>query len=728
MKRLLIVAILLGGLASSALAADAAPAPRIGVVLGGGGARGFAHLGVLQELDRLGIPISCIAGTSAGALIGGIYASGQPLDRLEETFAHTDWDQLTSGKPRREDVPFSRKREDVRNYLDLSVGIEDGKLKLPRGALNSQPVDLYIRYLTQGIPAGDFDRLPIPFRAVATDLANGDAVVFDKGDLATALRASMAVPGVFDAVEVDGRLLVDGLLARNLPVSDIKGRCADVVIAVDVGEPLKKTEDIRSWFDVLTQSLNFGVSRNVAEQKKLLGPDDILITPALGDTPVTAFADSPRIVEAGRAAVRAQAAQLARYAADPAAYQLWRASLPQTTPGRIESVKVDAPAGRSRRLLEDKLAVPAGGQSQSAFLANLQDVFAEGDYDRLAYRVEGDNGERAVVTPKPRATGPDLLRFGVSMEGASNGDATFAVLASHRRTWVNEAGATWFNETRIGESLYFGSELYQPLSPTSPFFLAGGLRVSKDAFSLYTPEHDRRADLSLRDSRVSLASGVALGRYGEWRLGFFRGQVDTGLRVGDPGEFPSASYRLGGVETRLTIDQVDNPRWPRNGYAVRVDVQRALPDWSAKDYEQLVSYDTGFDYVHTTGADLTWRLTGKARGSTQEGANIASLGGFLNLSGYQNDELLGQRAALARLMGYWRVASLPSALGTGVYVGASAEVGRIWNGLWDGKDSEWLPAASAFVGADTLFGPLFLGVGNGRGGRWTAYFYLGADY
>ena len=227
---------------------------------------------------------------------------------------------------------------------------------------------------------------------------------------------------------------------------------------------------------------------------------------------------------------------------------------------------------------------------------------------------------------------------------------------------------------------------------------------------------------------MSLASGGALGRYGEWRLGLFKGQVDTGLRVGDPGEFPSASYRLGGVETRLTIDQVDNPRWPRNGYAVRVDVQRALPDWSAKDYEQLVSYDTGFDYVHTTGADLTWRLTGKARGSTQEGANIASLGGFLNLSGYQNDELLGQRAALARLMGYWRVASPPSALGTGIYVGASAEVGRVWNGLWDGKDSEWLPAASAFVGADALFGLLFLGAGNGRGGRWTAYFYLGADY
>ncbi|MGL6071878.1 patatin-like phospholipase family protein [Craterilacuibacter sp.] len=704
-------------------------APRIGVVLGGGGARGFAHLGVLQELEKLHIPISCIAGTSAGSLIGGIYASGVPLSQLEQTFARTDWDLLTSGKPPRADVPYIRKREDTRNYLDLTVGLADGKLRLPRGAINSQSIDLYIRYLTRDATVGSFDDLPIPFRALATDLESGDAVVFDKGDLSTALRASMAVPGVFDAVNVGGRILVDGMLARNLPISDIKGRCADVVIAIDVGEPLKKSSEIESWLDVLGQSINLGVNRNVREQLALLGPDDVLLRPKLGNTSATAFSDSMKIAETGRQAVLDQAESLSRFSLPAPAYQAWRNSLKSGTTPKISSIEVQDTNTVNQQALQQKLAIPEQGTSQKVFLEKLQTVFAEGDYDNLSYTLRRtEKGNIAAVTPLERNSGPNTLRFGLSLEGASEGDATFALLASQRRTWMNSAGGTWFNEARIGENLYFGSEFYQPLAATSPFFIAVHGFIKDDKYSFYTADHQRLADFSVSERQIGVAGGVTLGKYGEWRTGLFRGNLKTGVKVGAPELLPDADYSVGGIESTLTIDQFDNPRWPRKGYALRLNAQRAIDAWTDSEFSQLTTFDSNFDYVTTTPQDLTLRFTGKFSGATGDDSYIAPLGGFLNLSGYQNDELLGQRAALARVMAYWRAASLPSALGTGIYLGGSLEAGRIWGDMWNVKNSRWLPAGSVFVGADSLIGPLFIGAGYGKGGRLIGYFYLGADY
>ncbi|MCP9758235.1 hypothetical protein EGI20_02755 [Aquitalea sp. S1-19] len=726
--RILLTSIFFAIAAHPALANLSTP-PRIGVVLGGGGARGFAHLGALQELEKLKIPISCIAGTSAGSLIGGIYASGVPLSQLAETFARTDWDLLTSGKPPRADVPYIRKREDTRNYLDLTLGVADGKLRLPRGAINSQSIDLYIRYLTRDAAPGSFDELPIPFRALATDLETGDAVVFDKGDLSTALRASMAVPGVFDAVNVDGRVLVDGMLARNLPVSDIKGRCADVVIAIDVGEPLKKSKDIESWLDVLSQSINLGVNRNVREQLALLGPDDVLLRPKLGNTSATAFSDSMAIAETGRQAVREHAALLSRFSRSDQDYQVWRASLKRKAAPHINEVQLKETSTVNRQALQEKLAIPAGEVSQKDFLDRLQSVFAEGDYDSLSYTLQHVDGRNvAAVMPVERNSGPNTLRFGLSLEGASDGDATFALLASQRRVWMNAAGGTWFNEARVGENLYFGSEFYQPLTATSPFFVSARAFVRDDIYSLYDGSHKRLADFNLRERQIGLAGGLALGKYGEWRLGLFRGDLDSGVKVGDPALLSDTRYHIGGIESSLTIDQFDNPRWPRKGYAMQLKVQKAIEAWTDPAFDQLTTFDGSFDYVTTTAQDLTLRLTGKFNGGTDEGRYIAPLGGFLNLSGYQKDELLGQRAALARVMGYWRVASLPSALGTGVYLGGSLEAGRVWGGLWQEKRSSWLPAGSVFIGADSLIGPLFVGAGYGEGGRLIGYFYLGADY
>jgi len=307
----------------SAHSEELAPDEGVGVVLGGGGARGFAHLGVLRELQRLHVPIRCIAGTSAGALIGGVYANGMDLDQMAENFKNANWDQMLSGRLPRSDIPYDKKRDDYKNYLDVTFGLQDGQLRVPRSAINSQEIEMFIRKLTRDRQLDSFDQLPIPFRAVATDLANGEAVVFDKGPLAEALRASMAVPGLFDLVETHGRLLVDGGLARNLPIQDAR-QCARHLIVVDVGTPPLTKDQINSLFDVVAQTSNLMVSRNVKEQMALMERGDVLIRPDLNGYNSAAFGDNQAIIQRGTAAAIAQSKELSRFSVSPERYTAWR--------------------------------------------------------------------------------------------------------------------------------------------------------------------------------------------------------------------------------------------------------------------------------------------------------------------------------------------------------------------------------------------------------------------
>jgi NTE family protein len=709
-------------------------APRIGLVLGGGGARGFAHLGVLEELERLHVPIACIAGTSAGALIGGIYASGVPLDEIKRTFASTDWAQVMSGRTPRSSVPYERKRDDYKNYFDLTLGVGDGGLRVPRSAINSQEIDLLLHKLTRNRSLDSFDQLPIPFRAVATDLETGNAVVFDHGSLARALRASMAVPGVFDLVEYEGRLLVDGMLARNLPVQDIKGRCADRVIVVDVSSPLVKKEQIHSLFDVLQQTSNIATERNVREQLALLGPDDIVIRPALDDYGTADFDKHKTITQLGRDAVRPLAAKLAALALSPAQYASWHARLKPVEAPLVDAIQVADTRFVNHEALESKLQ-PNGQAAQplASVHEKLADVFADGDYDQIGYRLLQQNGKTVMtVQPLERAIGPNYLRFGLSLKGSAPGDTTFALLASHDRTWLNSAGAVWRNSLYLGEDKSFRSELFQPLGATSPVFVAPSLQWSDTMLPVFAAGHTHLADLGQRIFRLQFDGGVQLGRYGEFRLGMFsqheKVRYVTGdsiadrLRIGNPG------FLVAGVETRLVLDQFDNPRWPRHGYMFdgRFDSYQAGLGSDMVGRAVGAVGETAFTY-----GDTTVRLTGKYRANLSALDPLESpqmLGGFLNLSGYQQNELVGQKVALLRMMAYQRVASLPPALGSGLYLGGSLELGKLWQPSWGAAESGWLPGASLFLGGDTLLGPFFVGLGHAQGGVLAGYLFLGVDY
>lgn len=715
-------------------AEETAARPRIGLVLGGGGARGFAHLGVLEELEKRQIPIACISGTSAGALIGGAYASGMPLADLRKLLEATDWDALLAGSPARSSVPFDRKRNDYKNYFDLAMGVRDGKLITPRGAINSQQIDLFIHRMVRDIRVDSFDQLPIPFRAVSTDLLSGDAVVFDKGELALAMRASMAVPGIFDLVEDHNRLLVDGMLARNVPVQDIKGRCADQVIVVDVGEPMKKADEINTLFDVISQTTNIAVNRNVAEQLALLGPDDIVIRPDLSQFSAADFNKYAQISEQGSKAVAQVSTQLDALGVPDDAYQRWHARLAKPLEPTFDRVEVAGSSG----FVNEKPLVSAFGtddkqapMTQDEIHLRIDKAFSSGDFERIGYRVDSQDGRSvATIMPVEKAFGPNYLRFGLNLQGSRPGDSTFSLLGMYERVWLNSAGGTWRNEVQLGYNPHFRTELYQPLGVTDPLFVSASYLYDSSSYPVFAPQHRHLADMEVNTSRFELGGGVSLGSYGEVRLGAFamsmKGKVTTGVLPARLAPV-AGDYNLYGGYASLLLDQFDNPRWPRRGYYVSSRVQSALNDSNSLNFSTTSNVA---EYAQTFG-EVTFRVTGKYHGNlsnTNTSLSPQMLGGFLNLSGYEQNELIGERVALARVMAYWRVSTLPSALGSGVYAGASLEAGKVWGELWSGANTSWLPAGTLFVGADSLIGPLFIGAGTAKGGRLTGYLYLGVDY
>ncbi len=260
--------------------AAAGSRPVVGLVLSGGGARGGAHLGVLRALEELRVPVDVIAGTSIGAIIGGFYASGMSVDEIQQVIESIDWDAAFLGDTPRELISFRRKRDDDLFLVDQKPGLNDGQFEFPLGVVQGQVIDLILT--EQTLPVAhirDFDELPILFRAVATDITTGEAVVLSSGNLAAAIRASMSVPALLAPIDIDGQLLVDGGVAMNLPIEVARQMGADVVIAVDISAPMTPREQLTSVLAITGQLTNILMRRGVEEQLRSMGPDDLLIVP-----------------------------------------------------------------------------------------------------------------------------------------------------------------------------------------------------------------------------------------------------------------------------------------------------------------------------------------------------------------------------------------------------------------------------------------------------------------
>ena len=388
--------------------------PRIGLVLGGGGARGAAHIGVLKELERLQIPIDAIAGTSMGAIVGGLYATGVDAEELRQLVASLDWAAALSDEPDREDLSFRRKQDDREFPVNLELGVNGTDLVLPKGVIQGQKLDLLLRELTiRASHIRNFDDLPIPFRAIATDIVVGEMVVLDSGDLAQAIRASMSVPGVFAPAEIGGQLLVDGGAVGNLPVDIMKSMGVDIVIAVDVEFPLYGPDELDSVLTISEQMLTIMIRKETLRQIDLLSSDDILIRPDLGTYASANFADTAETIEPGSTAALQKSQQLSRYSLTDSRWTEYLASrrLLPATDEKLAFVRVVHDGKLSPQVLESRLTVKPGDAVNTAVLAkNANRLYGLQLYEHVGYRLLEEGGQTGVeYSATAKSWGPDIL-------------------------------------------------------------------------------------------------------------------------------------------------------------------------------------------------------------------------------------------------------------------------------------------------------------------------------
>jgi NTE family protein len=561
--------------------------PKIGLALSGGGARGVAHIGVLKALEELRVPIDYIAGTSMGAIVGGLYASGMSPEELERWFTEVDWRYLLSDAPPRASRSFGSKEREFRLNQNLEVGLSrEGQVQLPTGFIAGQKLMVNLRALTlPARQAGHFDRLPIPFRAIATDLETGEKVVLEKGELAEAMRASMAVPAVFTPYRVDGRLLVDGGLAANLPIDTVKAMGADVVIAVDLRMDLRKEAELGSALAVTNQIVDILINRETLAQIERLTPRDVYIRLELPGATSAGFATSAGNIPAGYAEAMSEVAELRALAIPESAFarRIAAQRVRAKAPVRISFFRVDSPSGPVRRSLRNELSF-APGERVEFWQLEKELLGLEGprNSEVVDFRVVEEEGEFGLVLEtRERARGPNFVNLGFDFAYDSAGQTDASVLLSLRMTELNRLGAEWETFLSIGEPTRVSSQWLQPLDRAGPFFVAAHLLYASETISALDAE-DHRLSLRRHTLGAGLDAGVRLGDVGEMRIGYFGGVSRISRELGLPEDVANTAAR-GEVRASLTFDTLDRTNFPTSGIFVSSEAAVSSQALGARD-------------------------------------------------------------------------------------------------------------------------------------------------
>ncbi len=710
--------------------APAEDRPKVGLALGGGGARGVAHIGVLKALEKLGIPVDYIAGTSMGAVVGGLYASGMSPDEIEEHFREADWRNLLSDSPPRASETFRSKQRDFELDQNIELGLSrSGELQLPEGLVAGRKLLVNLRELTfpvRGVQ--DFNKLPIPFRAIATNIETGEKVVLDHGDLAEAMRASMAVPGVFTPYRIDGRALVDGGLTSNLPIDTVQAMGADIVIAVDVAPELLKADQLGSVVSVTNQMLDIMIGQNRAAQLSRLSDPDVHLRLVLPGSSSADFVTSPRNISEGFDATMARASSLRPFAVNPERFDRYLARQRQARPesNEITFVEVEGTSGPQRQELRDSIPFQPGEHVEFPELEkHLLQFEGMRDFEVADFRViERDGKYGVLLETRPKSRGPNFLSFGADFAYSTPGKADANVLLDWRMTHLNSLGGEWESILRLGDLTDLFSEWYQPLDSTRRLFLAPSVHYASELIDALDAD-DQRHRFRLQSLEGQLDVGLRLGRVGEIRVGYAYGYSDIGETLNLP-RGASGTFERGLLRASATIDTLDRVTFPRSGWFARLEAEVSDSSLGSKD-----SYSRVLGEIYKPIAfgpnTIVPRVTAGLRtsGSPLPYYDRFGLGGFLNLSGYTRAELYDQNALLAELIYYRELGKLPQVFGGGIYGGASLEAGNIWTNPSDIDLRDTIIAGSLFLGADTLIGSLSLGVGASADGQSAIYLQLG---
>jgi NTE family protein len=730
--------ILAGSVAVTACVAHAesAPAPCIGLVLGGGGARGAAHIGVIEVLEREHIPICRVAGTSMGSIVGGLYAAGYSPGDMSEVVGELDWNDLFSDDPVRVDMPMRRKQADYRYLLNFEIGWKNGRIITPVGVVQGQKLLLLLRRLLASTwDVDDFDALPIPFRAIATDIVAGKEVIFGKGDLPLAIRSSMSVPGAFAPTSVDGKLLVDGGVMNNVPIDVARGMGATRLIVVDVGTPLADEAELSNPVALLNQMVGALTIDRVNRQLATLTPRDILIQPKLGKLGAADFNRCREAIAIGRAAAEAAVDALRTFSASDAEWTLFEAKHRERPfdPALVAFLDVDTSRTKTGEYIAKSLEPEVGKPLDAERLEHdIGELYGRGNYQQIDYRLVDRHGEKGLeIIPVDKPWGPVFGRFGFQLSDDFQGRSEYLVSAEITASNINRFGAEWRNTLWAGRIGGLYSEFYQPFGVGSTGYVMPYLLLrAEDAPVFDTDATQQLAEYRIKRRNIGLEGGWTPANY--WLLygAIERGHDNGHLRVGDPTAFPVGNEDYAMLRGGVSWDSLDDAQFPTRGSHVDLSYSIFRPVLGGDqtgDVARLVA-----DYVPDLGhlTDRYHLLLGTRLMSATDNAkfveSLSFLGGFLNLSGFAERSFFGNQAAFGRAVVYRRTGQVDSLFSTPFYIGASLEAGNTWRDKSDVRLASMIFGGSAFIGLKTPLGPVFLGYGYAEGGHDAVYLTFGS--
>jgi NTE family protein len=723
--------------------------PKVGLVLSGGGAKGAAHIGVLKVLEANKVPIDYIVGTSIGSYIGGWYALGYSPDQIQDIMFNTNWDKAYSDFISREELLYRDKQFRDKYNITLRLGYSDGKLKMPSGFLLGQSALQLLKLSTDTVGEFEsFDDLATPYRAVATDISSAKAVVLKSGSITQAMKASSTVPGALEPIEIDGKLLIDGGIVNNMPVDVARKMGADIIIAVDIGSPLLVKKQINSTVDVLNQLSTILTITTTNNQKVLLEKSDILIRPDIDNLSTTDFSIMDIALEKGKKAALENKNRIAELAVSDQEYQQYLFARKQKSNSWIEplfqpviAVEYENKSKVDLAIISEHFLIKEGDVvTKEQLEMAIKRVYALDRFDYVnAEFVDSKEGRTVILTTKEKSWGPNYLHFGFDWQGDFSSPSMFSVDVAYLLTDLTDNGGQWKNELSIGWENSIATEFYQPLDERQIYFSRSRVQYKEENVAENDFNYNQfRPELRNRFVELRLGLGLNYNDYGTAEVGF----------VAELGEINFASDRYGtldydslGAYLALGYDSLNSINFPTQGNKILFEVYARRDDYLHSQFEN--KDDTSIELK------LAWRgalglghhtFVGIASVATVLNENdfsvrYSELGGFLNLSGYQKDALIGAHKIFSALVYQYDLGrEIPGGTGLPLYLGTSLETGNIWQLQESPSIDELVSSGSVYLGTDTSFGPAVIGVGYATSfgyyeeDEMTIFFSLGKNW
>ena len=714
---------------------------KIGVVLSGGGAKGAAHVGVLKILEEHNIPVDYIAGTSIGAYVAGMYSLGYSASEVEAIMMGVNWDSGYSDTIPRNILSYRDKQLRDRYNIPLNIGYNEGQVRAPSGLLRGQTMSQLLRQSTDLVQQfGHFDDLAIPYRAVATDLETSLPVVISHGSMVKAMQASATVPGALQPAQIEGKLLVDGGIANNMPVDVVKAMGADIIIAVDIGSPLVKKDKLDSTIAVLDQLSNFLTNASTEKQKQLLTDKDVLIRPAIDALSTTDFTIMPLALTLGKEAANGQLYKLSSMSVSPEEYAAYVEA--KKAKGKLLMADVRHPINEivfenqskvSLNLLTETLDIkPGQAVSKDELNEALKRIYSLNKFERVdAEFVEGEDGRILTVTTKAKSWGPNYFQLGFNWEDDFNSESAISFDMAYTMTDLTFNGGEWRNEVKLGIEKLFATEFYQPLDRDQQFFSRARYQYDTRDWDLYD-NNSRILTFDKKTHTIELGIGYNYTLQGMIELGLV---AEKGSIVNDVWLTQDLDFSSYGAYFRFGYDSLDSISFPTSGNRVTLNDYVRNEDFndSIDDNQNQFSVQIEADWKGALSVG-NHAFVGKASIATNnnDGVNtlhLSELGGFLNLSGYHKDSIMGAHKVFGAFIYQYDLGR--DALGMTdypLYLGWSLEAGNVWDERTDVTLTDLIYASSLYIGTDTSMGPAALGFGITDLGDKSFYLFVGKNF